>query len=120
MWLSDEVMSDYQMAHEAVHCLDPVPINVVTVLEEGVATWFQTDFIRARYGRTVTAGDVRYDTAAAIVGGLLASRPDSILQLHAQRGLSSVLAQDIQQQLPELTAEHAQWLAMPFQKWRGP
>lgn len=120
MWRSDESMSAYQMAHEAVHCLDPVPVDIVTVLEEGVATWFQTNFVASRYGHKCTSGDLRYDTASAIVGGLLASRPDSLRHLRSKLGLSPLRAADLQAEFPELSAEHAQWLATPFQAWAGP
>ncbi len=33
----------WQVAHEAVHLLDPVPYGKANVLEEGLATWFQDE-----------------------------------------------------------------------------
>ena len=39
--INDEDRMRWQIAHECVHIIDPVPLGQATVLEEGLATWFQ-------------------------------------------------------------------------------
>jgi len=77
----------FQSAHEFVHALDFVDIGQASVLEEGVAVWFQADWC-VRNG-LINAQDMRdkwvtskcYREAWVAVSPLLASYPDAIKQL---------------------------------------
>ena len=72
----------WQVAHETVHLLDPVPRGEATVLEEGLATWFQDEpefhdnevkrFINQQSNHTVPYLEAR-DLVRSCMPGLLSA-----------------------------------------------
>jgi hypothetical protein len=64
----DIVMTEYQLAHEAVHCLYPRAQSEVTCLEEGIAASFALWYIRLHHNSfRFTSGDANYDRVRDLV-----------------------------------------------------
>lgn len=76
----------YQLAHECVHLLAPVVGGVAPVLEEGLATMFSEDKVKALYPlphETIHTNSSKYIDAAFKVRQLLQLEPDAIRLLRA-------------------------------------
>lgn len=83
----------YQISHEALHTLSPVTREVVTVLEEGVATHFSHEFTKAKTGDEWNPApeDVKYVNARDRVTELITLVPDALEQIRNQFGCFSPL-----------------------------
>lgn len=71
----------WQLAHECVHLLDPCRQGEVSVLEEGLASWYQ-DLKVPECHRTDT--DRRYEEVKVLVAPLMNKYPDAILDIRAE------------------------------------
>jgi len=105
----------FQLAHECVHLLNPV--QEASVLEEGLATFFQLEYVHRR-NPNHQLSDAKYLAAAGLVKRLLAARSDAIPALRAgTRSLSGVTAADIRAIVTNSTVD-ADALAHSFGKWQ--
>lgn len=76
----------YQLAHECIHLLAPVLGGGAPVLEEGLATMYSEDKVKALYPSpqdAIRTSLQNYIDAAAMVRELLQLEPDAIRQLRA-------------------------------------
>lgn len=48
----DDLQGSFQLAHEMIHHIAPIPKENVLCFEEGLATWYQLDFIRRHYKKS--------------------------------------------------------------------
>jgi hypothetical protein len=115
--IMDEKRARFQLAHEAVHLLDPVVGDQVTVLEEGLATFYQLQYIR-REDATYGTGDRKYDAAAALAGELMARCPEAVKRLRAAgQRVSAISAELLAAACPALGRDGADALASRFEGW---
>jgi hypothetical protein len=114
----------FQLAHECIHLLNPVLIQDVTVLEEGIATNFSLEYVH-RYDRTYGLDltkeyNKKYDAANRCAAKLLCLCPDSVKMLRSKGvPLSSISASQLRDICPELSSELANVLTTQFQSWKG-
>jgi hypothetical protein len=88
------VLACYQLAHECVHLLGPHGDNASTVLDEGLATLYSTDFVTRNFHCQMHSGMPSYDNALDVVRRLLTAQPAVICKLRAlQPSLSRVTTQ---------------------------
>ncbi|MDL5405677.1 hypothetical protein [Enterobacter hormaechei] len=76
----------YQLAHECIHLLAPVVGGDAPVLEEGLATMYSEDKVKALYPSpqdAIRTSSQNYIDAAARVRELLQLEPDAIRKLRA-------------------------------------
>jgi hypothetical protein len=82
--LNDEVQGIYQLSHEAVHCLGhPGRFSPVTMLEEGIATFFQTKYYNPqaflvpedRYGIAYRLFDEMYSINKDLIRKIRSTKP---------------------------------------------
>ena len=115
--LNDHDIALYELAHECVHLLGPpdVATTPATVLEEGLATVFQEDYMaqkRNRYGMT---SEPKYIAAAADVRQLLSIEPDAIKMLrNVQPSFSKMTLGHFSSLLPSVDNALVQKLLAPF------
>jgi hypothetical protein len=116
--LSDPLRACYQLAHECIHLLSPVPHGNITVLEDGLATHFAKTYLRTSWSVWWAAsGHAAYDAACARVEALLAIDPDAVKHLRATEPIiSRISAELIQQAYPPVSADDARVLAAPFER----
>jgi len=117
--MNDLVRAVYQLAHEAVHLLDPVVFGCSSVFEEGVATLFSLEYARS-IEPTYAPSHPRYDAAAQLARRALELRPDVVRVLRG-RGirLSGITPGDLVAECPQLAREMAQALCSRFHDWSG-
>ncbi|MGL4577477.1 MAG: hypothetical protein ACRCVP_00960 [Shewanella xiamenensis] len=106
----------YQLSHEAVHTLSPVSYELVSWLEEGVATKFSHDFLECHRGiHWDKSGDDKYDLAWMKVTELLEFDPKAIRKIMDVFGcLSGIEPQDICKLLPNVPENLIVELCKPF------
>lgn len=105
-----------QLAHEAVHLLNPV--KVASVFEEGLAAGTQVEFGRRR-DPTYQIGDAKYSDAMLLVNRVIEMQPLVVKTLRQNgQALSAVSADMILAAVPELDREGAIELACPFNDWK--
>lgn len=95
---SDRQRTVYQLAHECVHLLAPLPGGGAPVIEEGLATVFAEDMIEDwcdHPDKQAYTQDTRYIAAAARVRELLGCAPDAIRRLRAIQPAFSRMTADI-------------------------
>lgn len=112
--LMNEVAALHQLAHECIHLLNPIP-TAASVLEEGLATWFARERVRALLKTEVNVTDPRYRGAEELVTPLMAGYPDGIRQIRAVvPSLSSVDAGLLASVYPFLPPELVERLTAKF------
>ena len=77
----DAAEAVFQLAHEVVHALSPMPGQRATVLEEGVAAWFSAYYARKAKGADIHSSRASYRQAHDCVARLLARDHQAILKL---------------------------------------
>lgn len=106
----------YQLSHEAVHLLSPVSKNDVTVLEEGVATYFSHKFM-TEHTEVVwdTSGDEKYDEAWHLVEQLINIEPQAIKSIMSHFGTLSILrSEDVIEVFPKVPKDVIEKLLQKF------
>jgi len=117
--MTDAKRARFQLAHETVHLLDPVFAGAASVLEEGLATYYQLTYIH-REDPTYSTEDIRYDNASRLVSKLMTTCPQAVKSLRSQgKRLSALTAGELRDACAELTQEEATALAGTFKEWRG-
>lgn len=76
--LNDPAIACYQLAHECIHLLSPLPGPVAPVLEEGLATVFSEYYVFRHFGQRITAVLPSYQDAADKVRKLIDAVPDAV------------------------------------------
>ncbi|MEE4140943.1 hypothetical protein [Pseudomonas viridiflava] len=79
--LNDTVQACYQLAHESIHLLAPFGSSLAPALEEGLATVFSEDYVKAKFGVIYTPETPSYQAAASLVRHLLSADPKAIKKL---------------------------------------
>lgn len=77
----NEVVANYQLAHEVIHSLSPVIGVASNVLEEGIASWFAMDYVRKEFDVIIKESLESYRTAREKVERLLAVDDNAIKKL---------------------------------------
>jgi hypothetical protein len=105
--MMDPVRARYQLAHETVHLLDPVVVGGVSVFEEGLATYYQLEYIH-REAPKYSTGDPKYDAACQLATKVIAGGTDGVRALRAGgKKLSMFATSDLTAICPGLTAGEA-------------
>lgn len=105
----------FQCAHEVVHLLSPLHEGEPTVLEEGVATYFQAIIARDWFQIGFRPQRNEYDDAWTLVDPLLKLDQESIKKLRMiQPVISNITKEMIVKTYPDLPEETAEKLAMPL------
>lgn len=71
----------FQVAHEAIHCLSPQGKNSATVLEEGLASYFSSQYTLENGHGTWTCDKPKYREASNLVQKLLLIDPDIVKKI---------------------------------------
>ena len=117
--MMDANLARFQLAHETVHLLDPVEAANASVLEEGLATYYQLMYFR-RIVPNCSTVDAKYNAARELAAKLMAESPKAIKKLRAQgQTISTLTAQQLREECMGLTNEEATILARPFRDWSG-
>jgi hypothetical protein len=117
--MSNLVRAVYQLAHEAVHLLDPVTFGNASVFEEGVATLYSLEYART-IQPSYTPSDRKYDAAASLANQALTSYPNAIKYLRSQGAqFSNFVPEQLIQTCPQLPPAVARTLCSSFQTWSG-
>lgn len=114
--IKDMAEAVFQVAHEAVHCLNPVLFGQATVLEEGLATYFAINYTNEHFPEKNTKpSDHRYQTAESMVRKLLDGRPKIIRHLRSIEPSLSKITKDLLLEIhPELAPELAGQVTQSF------
>lgn len=81
----------FQVAHEAIHCLNPIRMNEVNVLEEGLANLFSIEYTLANGHGNWASNDQKYTYASELVKQLLSFDSEIIKKLRiVQPKISSI------------------------------
>lgn len=114
--LCEPMRAYFQLAHECIHLLSPVRSEESTVLEEGLATHFQIEYMRDTFRQPWHVETANYTRACELVSKLLAINPDSIKILRANEPtISRIRAEQINSVCPSLTNAVCQELVNKFQ-----
>ena len=111
---ANPALARWQLAHECLHLLDPTIVKGdgrATLLEEGLATWFQNTFVPE-----VAFREGQYAEAEALILPYMNVLPDAVRKIR----LGGVRIIDIQsatlrEHCPGISEETAQWLCQPMQ-----
>jgi hypothetical protein len=117
--MKDAKRARFQLAHETVHLLDPVVAGSATVLEEGLATYYQLKYIH-REDSTYSTGQPKYDSASRLASKLMAAQPDAVKVLRSQgKRISALTVDELLGACSDLTRGEAMALAQTFVEWNG-
>lgn len=124
---TDHEFGCWQLAHEVLHVLSPVELGAATVLEEGLATFFQYLYLETHLGGDTDwlsqfpLSDRRYEAARNGVrrlieaGGGMDKTFDMLREARScAGGFSAIDEGQLKALLPNLPAELAQELVSPF------
>ncbi|HVV99691.1 MAG TPA: hypothetical protein VHB77_05105 [Planctomycetaceae bacterium] len=112
--LTNSALGLCELAHEAVHLLNPRAEGIST-LEEGLAVWFQRRYTSTHFQLKVHQRSEAHDRACGLVEKLISHGTDRLSRLRPQgASLSEVVAAQIQSTWPEVPLELAEALARPF------
>ena len=111
--LTNKDLLEWQLAHECVHLLDPYFPPPTNFLEEGIATWFQTE------KREDHSSDRLYIQAEKLVSplmenGYLPNRLKSIRKNNCRIG--EITKKILRQEAPEIDGETAEKLTKRFRR----
>ncbi len=118
--MNDPNLPLFQLAHECIHLLTPVLSANVSVLEEGLATYFSKEYMTVHFGGVWLTGDQKYDRAEVLARKLLLFNADAIKTLRELVPvISRASAQDVLKICPSLSPQLAEQLVVTFQSWDG-
>ena len=118
--LNDQNLPLLQMAHECVHLLSPVLPANVSVLEEGLATYFSKEYMASHVGGVWFTGDQKCGHAEILARKLLLLNADAIKALRKiVPVISQATAQNILKICPNLPHHLSEQLVVSFQSWDG-
>lgn len=118
--ITDDCIKDmnqaiFQVAHEAVHCLNPIIVGNATYLEEGLATYFSLHFCREN-NINISCSNTKYQLASDLVAELLLQDNNAIKKLRGDGliSLSSITREMITEKYPDIDKELAKKLTTNF------
>lgn len=119
--LSTSAMNDvnqacYQLAHECIHLLSPSGGKGVNNLEEGLATYFASYYMKVEFGQpNWSNSEPKYQLAEQATGRLLAMNSSAIKTIRdSSPSFSSFTPSMLINQAPSLSAEDAKYLCYTF------
>jgi hypothetical protein len=124
--LEDPIEAYYEMAHECVHMISPIPTESPSILEEGLAVIFSAKYLREVMGITRTPPAVMlfdslpavtrsYYEASFLAGQLLSIDLYGIKAMREKEPIISNISKDlILEHYPAISREVAERLAEPF------
>jgi len=124
--LEDPIEAYYEMAHECVHMISPIPTESPNILEEGLAVIFSAKYLREVMGITRTPPAVMlfdslpavtrsYYEASFLAGQLLSVDLYGIKAMREKEPIISKISKDlILEHCPTISEPVAERLAEPF------
>jgi hypothetical protein len=107
----------FQLAHEAVHLLDPSTLGRASVFEEGIATMFQLQYVKTIYP-SYDSFDRRYNGAADRARHALGMTRTFVRDLRGQgTKLSEISTDQFLAACPNLARSEADILCTKFEVW---
>ena len=108
----------YQLAHETIHLLSPSGGQNANNFEEGLATYFSHYYMRTQFNQPNWRSPVpSYQRAVNLISPHLNSVPNAIRRMReSQPAISSITADELCLEFPELTSDGAQFLVQRFQR----
>lgn len=115
-------MAAAELSHEAVHVLSPISYGeAVTVLEEGLATYFSNRYVNRVYGvQFETTGDRHYDAALRAVSNLMANNEFVIKELRLHQPVISRIDVRLLVEVAGVDLDLARFLCRDFHRYRQP
>lgn len=107
----------YEMAHEVIHCLNPIKNGEATVLEEGLATHFAVEYaINKLDDKNREVSNPKYAYAMNLVRELLQAYGDDVIKRlrNAEPSLSAITPQLIYDTCPDISKELVDQLTQKF------
>jgi len=112
-------IASYQLAHEAVHTLSPVPMGFAsTILEEGVAEFFAYRYVNRVHGLTLEVGDSRYDSALRASARLLAENEFVIKELRLREPIIAKMDPKLLVEVAGVDSYLAEFLCRKFDDYQ--
>ena len=113
--LNDMDKAIFQIAHEAIHCLNPKIAGTATLLEEGLATWFSQHYT-AKCGYNIVPNIDKYIKAMIYVEKLLSYDAQIILKIRksTMMDLSKINADMLLGICPQIDIDLANILTRKF------
>ena len=111
--------ASYELAHEAIHVLGPVPWGQgATMLEEGLATYFSLKHVNRIYGLGwESVDDPKYDAALRAVSKLMAKDEFVIKKLRRHQPLISGIDERLLVEVAGIEPHHAKFLCTDFESY---
>ena len=115
-------MAAYELSHEAVHVLSPLPYDEApTILEEGLATYFSFRCVKKIYGvQFETTGYRHYDAAFRAVSSLLAKNEFVIKELRVHQPVISRIDEKLLVEVAGIDRDLARFLCRDFISFSRP
>jgi len=118
--LNDMVQACYQLAHECIHLLSPTGGSSSTVLEDGLAAYFASLYVREHLHTDIHPSMASYQVACSKVETLLNLDPYAIRNLRVQQPIISLItAELIKENYPTISAQVAASLVKKFDRDSG-
>lgn len=116
----DRRLASYDLAHEAIHVLSPAFGVDVTVLEEGLASYFSLKYMNRVYGvGWESTFDPKYDAAMRAVSTLLSKDEFLIKELRTHQPVLSKIDERLLVEVAGIESGDAKFLCTDFQSyWR--
>jgi hypothetical protein len=106
----------YQLAHEAVHLLSPLPAGLAPVIEEGLAVAFEREMSK-RYALDMHGDDAAYNAAGDLAEQMLADDSEVVKRIRCEEPT-------FERWTPQLLERHgvnpglSRELCVPFEEFR--
>jgi hypothetical protein len=114
----DRRLASYDLAHEAIHVLSPGFGVDVTVLEEGLASYFSLKYMNRVYGvGWESTSDPKYDAAMRAVSTLLSKNEFLIKQLRTHQPVLSKIDEKLLIEVAGIEPADAKFLCSDFQNY---
>lgn len=113
--------ASYELAHEAIHVLSPVPWGQgPTMLEEGLATYFSLKHVNRIYGLGLESVDEpKYEAALRAVSKLMAKNESVIKELRVRQPVISKIDERLLVEVAGIEPDHAKLLCTDFESYGG-
>ena len=114
----DRRLASYDLAHEAIHVLSPAFGVDVTVLEEGLASYFSLKYMNRVYGvGWDSTSDPKYDASMRAVSALLSKDEFLIKKLRTHQPVLSKIDERLLVDVAGIEPSDAKFLASDFQSY---
>ncbi len=112
-------LAAYELAHEAIHVLSPVPWgHGPTMLEEGLATYFSLKHVNRIYGLGLESVDEpKYEAARRAVSAMMAKNEFVIKELRVRQPVISKIDERLLIEVAGIEPHHAKLLCTDFDSY---